>query len=409
MKLTVVTYGTEGDTRPIVALCRGLIDANHEVKLLTAAGNLNSARALGVPHSALAGDIRDWMRSIRQTPSFVPGKTSIRATSQALKRLADENSATWLQQVLDTAVGSHALIASGLAGYVASSAAEKLSIPLVGAGMIPLTPTSAFPSPLVRPHAAPGWVNRWSYQLVNESMWRIFQKATNAARAHAGLSPGKKIWRGYPMLYGVSPTLLPRPADWPDDAHLCGQWFHPSAAYQPSPSLSDFLSAGEPPIYLGFGSLAGLDKVGLFELAVDAVGSRRTILYPGWREADPPPLPPNIFLLGDTPHDWLFPRTSLAIHHGGSGTTHSAARAGVPSVVLPFAADQFFWADRLRRLGIAPAAPSAQKVTAAALNRAIVHAQTAGMRERARLIGEKMRTEDGVRQAVAHLEHLLAR
>jgi hypothetical protein len=74
-------------------------------------------------------------------------------------------------------------------------------------------------------------------------------------------------------------------------------------------------------------------------------------------------LPTNFCIIGDTPHDWLFPRTSLVIHHGGSGTTHSAARAGVPSVVLPFAADQFFWAEQLRQRSIAPATGSVHNVT----------------------------------------------
>jgi hypothetical protein len=87
--------------------------------------------------------------------------------------------------------------------------------------------------------------------------------------------------------------------------------------------------------------------------------------YPGWSGAESLNLPTNFCIIGDTPHDWLFPRTSLVIHHGGSGTTHSAARAGVPSVVLPFAADQFFWAEQLRQRSIAPATGSVHNVTAA--------------------------------------------
>ncbi|HVH87730.1 MAG TPA: nucleotide disphospho-sugar-binding domain-containing protein, partial [Terriglobales bacterium] len=104
----------------------------------------------------------------------------------------------------------------------------------------------------------------------------------------------------------------------------------------------------------------------------------------------------------------LFPRTSLVIHHGGSGTTHSAARAGVPSVVLPFAADQFFWAEQLRQRGIAPVAAPGPKVTTAILSRAIGGAQTAEMRERASVIGATMRAEEGLAEAVKRVDALLA-
>ena len=99
----------------------------------------------------------------------------------------------------------------------------------------------------------------------------------------------------------------------------------------------------------------------------------------------------------------------MVIHHGGSGTTHSAARAGVPSVVLPFAADQFFWAEQLHRQGIAPVAVSVQRLTSATLSRAIAAARTSEMRERASTVGAKMRTEDGLAKAVEKVHALLAR
>ncbi|WP_369679462.1 glycosyltransferase, partial [Burkholderia ubonensis] len=105
-----------------------------------------------------------------------------------------------------------------------------------------------------------------------------------------------------------------------------------------------------PPVYVGFGSMAGFDRASLTDALVTALDGRRALFYPGWSGIDTSALPKHVFVVGDTPHRWLFPRTSMVIHHGGSGTTHSAARAGVPSVVVPFAGDQFFWANRLQRL-----------------------------------------------------------
>ena len=405
MKLVALTYGTEGDTRPMAAVCRALVDAGDDVTLLADGGTLGSVRDLGVPHAALAGNIREALQ--QGFVSAVAGKNSLNATAQAMARIANENADAWMRQVLEVAAGSDGLIVAGLAAFIGFSAAEKLAVPVIGAGMIPLTPTSPFPSPFLPPRT-PRWLNRFSYHLVAEALWRAFRKATNAAREKVGLPPGRKIWSGHPMLYGISPSLLPKPADWPDNAWMCGQWVRLVPEWDAPRSLQDFLSAGDAPIYVGFGSMVGFDQRSLLDVVIVAVAGRRALFYPGWNSLDSLNLPPNFCVIGDTPHDWLFPRTSLVIHHGGSGTSHSAARAGVPSVVLPFAADQFFWAEQLRRRGIASTAASAPKVTADTLSRAIDSAQTAEMRERASAIGATMRAEDGLAKAVDRVHAWLA-
>ena len=407
MKLVVLTYGTEGDTRPLAALCRALMDAGYEITLLADGGTLSSARELGVSCAALVGDIQAAVQSVSGISSVVAGKNSLNATAKAMAQIANENAGAWMRQVLDGAAGSDGLIVAGLAAYIGFSAAEKLAIPVIGAGMIPLTPTSAFPSPFLPPHVVPQWLNRFSYTLVAELLWRAFRKATNAARMEVGLPAGRKIWIGHPMLYGISPSLLPQPADWPDNAWLCGQWVRPAQEWEAPASLENFLSAGDPPIYVGFGSMVGFDQRALLNVVISAVDGQRALFNPGWSGADALNLPPNLRVIGNTPHDRLFPRTSLVIHHGGSGTAHSAARAGVPSVVLPFAADQFFWAEQLHQQGIAASAASAPKITAATLSHAIAAAQTKEIRAQASAVGAKMLTEDGLAEAVKRINSLI--
>ncbi|UWZ82371.1 glycosyltransferase [Occallatibacter riparius] len=408
MRLVVLTYGTEGDTRPLAALCRALMDAGDEVTLLADGGTLGSAAELGVPHASLAGDIRTAIEAERDLSTVAAGRNSLKATTKALSRMANENAVSWMKQVVETAAGCEGLIVAGLAAYIGFSAAEKLSVPVIGAGMIPLTPTSAFASPFVPPHSLPRWLNHFSYGLVAGALWRAFRHATNEARASVGLAPGRKIWLGHPMLYGISPTLIPQPEDWPQNVWMCGQWVYPPTEWQAPRPLEDFLAGGDAPIYVGFGSMSGINQRALLDAVISAVAGRRALFYPGWSAEAGLSLPSNFYVLGDTPHDWLFPRTSLVIHHGGSGTSHSAARAGVPSVVLPFAADQFFWAEQLHQRGIAPAASSATKVNADVLARAIDAAQSEPMRERARVIGQAMRTEDGLASAVEKVHMLLA-
>jgi sterol 3beta-glucosyltransferase len=239
-------------------------------------------------------------------------------------------------------------------------------------------------------------------------LWRAFRRAINEARVGVcGLQPRSRLWSAHPMLYGISPSLLPKPTDWPSNAHMCGQWVRPVDDWDAPQSLKDFLAAGEAPIYVGFGSMVGFDRSVMRDAVVTAVAGRRALFYPGWSSAQGLELPDNFCLIEDTPHDWLFQRTSLVIHHGGSGTTHSAARAGSPSVVLPFAGDQPFWAERLRLLGVAPQTTSGHNVDAHSLKLAINAAGTAEMRNRATTLGEKMRAEDGLASAVAIIESLI--
>jgi UDP:flavonoid glycosyltransferase YjiC (YdhE family) len=402
MKLLAATYGTEGDTRPIAAVCRALIDAGHEVHLLADAGTLGSAKALSVPHAALAGDMRQEL-----APVIAAGQGANAAA--ALANIANTHTMEWTRQVAEAARGCDALVVSGLASFVGLSVAEHLGKPLIGAGMIPLSPTRDFASPFLPPDVLPRVFHRLSHHLISGLLWRSFRKATNQARERVlGMGPRKKLWVGHPMLYGISPSLLPRPGDWPDNAQVCGQWLAPTKAWTPPPSLQSFLDAGEAPIYAGFGSMVGFDRDAVLRALIDAAGGQRVLLYPGWAGLPELLLPDNFFVIGDTPHDWLFPRTSLVIHHGGSGTSHSACRAGVPSVVMPFAGDQPFWASLLRRAGVADRAISPKSLNADALRTALAFAQRAGTKQRARALGERMLHQNGTATAVGHIEALLA-
>ncbi len=276
--------------------------------------------------------------------------------------------------------------------------------------MIPITPTREFPSLFLPPGMIPGWLNRSSHRFVNEALWRAFRKATNTTRAGVcQLPPRGSVWKNHPILYGVSRSLIHKPADWPTDSYICGQWISPEPQWSAPPALSEFLAAGEPPLYVGFGSMVGFDSHGLLKEVIGAVAGRRALFYPGWNGVEAAALPANFFVVGDTPHSWLFPRTSLVIHHGGSGTTHSAARAGVPSVVVPFAADQFFWADRLRRLGVASEPVKAGKARASALARSIAFAESSSARSSASALGARMATEDGLGEGVAAIETLMSK
>lgn len=400
MKLVLLTYGTEGDTRPLAALGHALRAAGHEAVLLGDARTLGTAQALGVPAVPLSGDIRELFE--RQTP---------RDTAKALVALTNRHVAAWMRETLAAAEGCDAIVASGLAGFAGLSVAEHLRVPAIGAGMIPLTPTRAFPSPFLPPAWVPAGLNRASLACTNQLLWLMLKRALNRARADVlGLPPRRRVWTDHPMLYSISPTLLPTPADWPANAVLCGQWQPPLGEdYVPPAALATFLAAGPAPVYVGFGSMIGIDMPAMLAALGTALRGRRAVFWPGWNGLGGATLPANIHAIDATPHDWLFPRMAAVIHHGGSGTSHSALRAGKPSIVLPFAGDQAFWAARLQRLGVAPAALPARHPQAGALAAALAFVEQDTVLARAAELGRQVAREDGLATAVATLEKLLGK
>jgi UDP:flavonoid glycosyltransferase YjiC (YdhE family) len=189
---------------------------------------------------------------------------------------------------------------------------------------------------------------------------------------------------------------------------VVGYWFlDPPPGWVPSLSLRQFLDNGPPPVYVGFGSM-GKRETGqwmpLLREALQQCGQRAIVLsHRAGLETE------GVFCVQSVPHAWLFPRVAAAVHHGGAGTTGASLRAGVPTVIVPFSGDQFFWAQIVRRLGVGPRAIPHKRLTAAALAGAIDAAVSdRQMRDRAASVGRQIRAEDGVGRAVEIVERVQA-
>ncbi len=406
MKILLTTYGTEGDTRPMVALARGLMQAGHEALLLGDQYGQPLAVEAGVPYGVLAGDIRKAIAELMAGG----GNRNPGAATKSIAKLATGHTASWMKTVVECAEGCEALVFAGLTSYVALSAAEHLKLPVVGAGLQPVVPTRAFPNPFLPPLPLPGFCNAASHRLVMALLWRAFRGSINEARKSVTRQAVRtKMWSGYPVLLGISEQLLPRPADWPAHVAMQGDWPLASRAWTPPAQLQAFLEAGEAPVYVGFGSMVGFDRTRTVRMVAEALQGRRALLSGGWNELDKEAVPSNILPIGPAPHDLLFPLCSVVVHHGGAGTSHTAARAGEPAVVTPFAGDQFFWARQLARVGVAAEPLSHRELSAATLAQRIDTASGEPMRRRAAEVGARMRSEQGVRAAVVRIEEFLRR
>lgn len=387
MRVTCVSFGSEGDLRPLLALAGGLKAAGHSVVVVAEESGAVLAKAAGVEFHALVGELDD-----------VLSTSSLR--SYARFRFPDRE---WVDTIALAAKGSDAVVGLPAASYQAVAAADQVGAVGILGSLQPMQPTRDFvPSGLGKP-PLPARFNLAVGRLVDTVGWAALGSRVNAVRRDLGLAPMPNPYHSLPILGAWSPTLVPTPADWdPAQVTVTGQWHVPTPAWTPDPELRAFLEAGDRPIYVGFGSLRGPKAAYALEQVLRAyAGTYRIVLsaHPSITTE----LPESVLRVGAVPHDWLFPRCGALVHHCGAGTAHAAARSGVPSVPVPFTLDQPFWADRLHRLGVAsrPVDPrSGWEAYEAPLR------ETVAAREPAAALAKRLAAEDGVALAVAEIERL---
>lgn len=201
-----------------------------------------------------------------------------------------------------------------------------------------------------------------------------------------------------PYSYLWSQTLIPKPSDWDEHLNITGFSFLPLASsYTPPKDLLDFLEAGPPPIYIGFGSIVVKDPQALTNMILKAVelAGVRAIVSKGWGGVGVGEVPDNVYLIGNCPHDWLFQRVSVVVHHGGAGTTAAGIAAGRPTVIVPFFGDQPFWGQMMARAGAGPVSVPYKELTAEILADSIKFALKPEVQDVAKDMAIQIGEEDG--------------
>jgi sterol 3beta-glucosyltransferase len=419
MKIAILAVGSQGDVRPSAALGAGLAAAGHTVRLATLGAFKGLADHCGLdfapvdidPFAFIRGDIgQSWMDSMDKPLRLVIGVS--RAAGTLMERLNDD--------ALAACRGHDALLYNVPLSISGHTIAEALGIPGIPTSVAPYHPTGVFPSIITPALPLRGrLVNRLSGAAALQALWLMFRSHMNRWRsARPGLPPlpfrnplHTMSKAGVPWLYGFSPSVIPMPADWPATAAICGYWFTaPDASWRAPAALVDFLRSGPAPIYVGFGSMVGSNPERTLQMVLDAVRQARVraVFASGWGGLQHEALPDFVFPIESAPHEWLFPQVAAAVHHGGAGTAAAALRAGIPSIVVPYFYDQFFWGQRLQQLGVA-SRPIAQKLlTPADLAGAITSmVSSPEVRSRCREIAGRIAKERGVEVAVEVVERYL--
>jgi sterol 3beta-glucosyltransferase len=417
MKISLLTIGAMGDTQPFVALAVGLKQRGHAVRLAARPDFAPLAAAYDIEFAPLGNPYKSLLRNEEVATAIGSGNM----LRMLIKQASDTHQRKAFFEGLDTdtlraASGADAIIykSSWLPFF---SIAEKLGVPAAAAMFMPLTPTRAFPSFLIGGGVDRGMaINSLNWLISEQLIWQVARNFDNKMRRDflclprlPFLGPSAPRLERTPLYYAYSPTVLPRPADWPKRIRVTGYWNSaPPPGWTPPADLVAFLESGPPPVYVGFGSMPSGNAQNTLKIILKALelSRQRGVLLSGWAGiGEGTKLPDYAFGIQSIPHSWLFPRVHAVVHHGGAGTTGAGLCAGVPSVITPFVADQPNWARRVEALGVGPRPIPFAKLTAELLANALRETSGHAMRQRAADLGKLLRSEDGVGTTINSFAH----
>ncbi|KAF2224098.1 hypothetical protein BDZ85DRAFT_195483 [Elsinoe ampelina] len=444
LNIVIMVIGSRGDIQPFLKIGQILRERGHRVRIATHPAFRDFVeKDIGLDFFSVGGDPSELMAFMVKNPGLIPSFETVRQGEIAKRRaaMAEMFEGFWRSCINATDDEKDKLnyrmmgekqpfIADAIIANPPSFAhvhiAERLGIPLHMMFTFPYSPTTQFPHPLAnikssKGNVDAGYVNFMSYALVEMMTWQGLGDLVNSFRVRTlGLEPVSSFWAPdalwrmkVPYTYMWSPELVPKPKDWGPEIDVTGFVFLDLASnFKPPDALQKFLDAGDPPVYIGFGSIVVDDPDRFTKLIFEAVklSGVRALVSKGWGgfggKGD---APEGVFMLENTPHDWLFPRCAAVVHHGGAGTSAIGLKCGKPTVIVPFFGDQPFWGAMIadNKAGAHSSIPY-KKLTAERLAEGIKQCMTDEARENAQRIAEGIENEgDGAENAVKSFERSL--
>jgi UDP:flavonoid glycosyltransferase YjiC (YdhE family) len=391
MRFSIAVHGTRGDVEPCAAVGLELLRRGHQVRIAVPPNLVGFVESAGLEHAAVYGvdsqkqleaDVfRDWWKM--QNPATVLRRS---------REYVTEGWAEMSQTLAGLAQDADLILTGTTYQEVAANVAEARGVPLAALHYFPCRMNSQ-----VLPVRIPGPVLRSGWSAVEWGHWRVLKGAEDAQRRELGLPEARvravrriveggtlelqaydelffpglgEEWRGIRQLVGSISLELPTSGD---------------------DELTDWMAAGTPPIYFGFGSMPVESPTRAIEMitSVCAELGERALISTGVWDVDEVPRDDRVRLVGAVNHSKVFPACRAVVHHGGAGTVAASVRAGVPTVVLWVSADQPVWASQINRMKVG-VAQRFSRTSARSLTKALRTALTPDYLERARVAATQM-------------------
>ena len=409
MRVTVLAVGSTGDIQPYLALAVGLKNDGYSVRFVANSNFASFVTRYGLEFFPIQVDSFKISQSPQAQAWYDSGSmlTLLLNTQRVLRPLLHQ----FLVDILEACQKSDLIIYHSFALPFVYFIGKELDIPCIPASIDPL-PTRAHPALALNVNWSRSQAfNMFTHQLVDHFGWRVFlpvlRKSWRGKVNISEINPYRQLFKEQKLiLCAYSPVVVPRPVDLPEHVVITGYWFldHHSD-WQPPDDLVEFIHSGKQPIYVGFGSIGNPNEsnhtADMVFRALAETG-QRAVLAAGWGEMGiGRQIPKDVFLLKSIPHSWLFPRMAAVVHHAGPGTTAAGLSAGVPNATVPHFGSHHFYAKCIADLGAGPKPIDRKKLSFEKLSQAIKTATNDySVKERASVIGAKIRSEDGVTQAV---------
>lgn len=400
MKILLSARGSRGDVHPIIDVARGFRNRGYHVSLCVPATFEEEVREQGLNPTFYSENSHQMMKG------FGSGWRGLKRTLAWFSRTIEEQ----FRVLVEQSEGADLLI-TGTNEIAAPSVAEYRGIPFYRITYAPMM-VGYQSVPLIPWQELPGVVNRVAWDGINAGVELMTRRPINRNRTTLGLAPisgvGEHVALSGHTLFSMNTTLAPPCPSWgrKHDFSYTG-YCHRSPQAKLDSDLEAFIDDGPPPIYIGFGSVTVPNPRKFTRMVLDSiiVSGNRCVLGEGWTGLGQGAISHQVFVVGDTPHNVLFPRMAATLHHGGAGTTHTAARAGVPQMALPQFADQHYFGHRIAALGLGPAPIAPNRLTRSRLAKVLEKiSKSRQFRQNAAALGHFMREEDGVSSIVSAVE-----
>lgn len=413
-RIAVFALGTRGDVQPMLALAKGLKAAGYDITLVTGENFVGWAQEHGIDAIGTVD-----MDAVMTSENGVAWSESSRSAAQQLVhmgKLMNEYGGQMADGAHRGVHGADAIISGFVSDFIASALADKYQLPFVSAALQPYRPSRSGPTSLspIFPRGT-SILNALMGRFVERLLFSVYEPTMNNFRTQVLGLPALDLNTYYrrlhatPTVNGFSRFVVPTASDWEAHVHTAGFWFLAEPGWTPPQTLVQFLEAGTPPVYVGFGSMTSSDPDGTVKLiaeVLDRLGLRGVIPAQwGSKTFTQAELPSHLYAVERVPHRWLFPRMEAVVHHGGAGTTAAGLYAGKPSLIVPHMSDQPFWGRRIAALGAGPHPLPRHRLNSRLLTARIRELVTNSMiQSSAQVLGEKIRAENGIDNAVRFIK-----